>query len=84
MLKKMYMIDFNQPSLRNDYLIIRKLEGISCKDKRFLRIMEKETSKIGNHYLIPLPLQDEKMSLPNNRKAAEKRLRRIDCSENRL
>ena len=36
--------------------------------------MEKETFKIGNHSQIPLPLQDEKMSLPNNRRAVEKRL----------
>ena len=42
-LKKMYMIDFNEPSLRNDHPIIGKLEGISYKDKRFLKIMEKET-----------------------------------------
>ena len=43
-LKKMYMIDFNEPSLRNDVPIIGKFEGISYKDK-----ME-------NHYQIPLPL----------------------------
>ena len=42
-LKKMYMIDFNEPSLRSDHPIIGKLEGISYKDKRFLKIMEKET-----------------------------------------
>ena len=29
---------------------------------------------MGNYYQIPLPLQDEKMSLPNNGNAAEKRL----------
>ena len=29
---------------------------------------------MGNHYKIPLPLQDEKMSLSNNRGAAEQRL----------
>ena len=49
MLKKMYMIDFNEPSLRSDHPITGKLEGISYEDKRFLRIMEKETCKMGNH-----------------------------------
>ena len=68
MLKKMYMIDFNEPSF-NDHSIIRTNEGISYKHKRFLRIME-----IGNHYQILLPLWDEKINLPNNRIAAEKRL----------
>ena len=68
------MIDFNKPSLRNDHPIIGKLEGISYEDKRFLKIMEKETCKMGNHYQIPLLLQDEKMTLPINRRAAEKRL----------
>ena len=67
------MIDFNKPSLRNDHPIIEKLEGIPYEDKRFLKIMEKETCKMGNHYQIPLPLQDEKMTLPINRRAAEKR-----------
>ena len=71
-LKQMYMIDFNEPSLRNDHPIIEKLEGISYEDKRFLKIMEKETCKMGNHYQIPLPLQDEKMTLYNNGRAAEK------------
>ena len=56
------MIDFNKPSLRNDHPIIGKLEGIPYEDKRFLKIMEKEICKMGNHYQIPLPLQDEKMT----------------------
>ena len=56
MLKKMYMIDFHEPSLRNGHPIIEKIEGISYEDKIFLKIMEKETCKMGNHYQIPLPL----------------------------
>ena len=75
MLKKMYMIDFNEPSVRRDHPIIVKLGGISCKNKIFFEIMEKKTCKIGNHYRIPLPLWDEKISLPNNRSAEEKRLK---------
>ena len=60
-------IDFNEPSLQNDHPIIEKLQGILYEDKRFLKIMEKETCKMGNHYQIPLPLQDEKMTSPSNR-----------------
>ena len=63
MLKKMYMIDFNEPSLRSDHPINGKLEGISCEDKRFLRIMEKEACKMGNHYQILLPVRDKKKSV---------------------
>ena len=72
MLKKMYLIDFNEPSLKNDHPITGKLERISYEEKCFLRIMEKETCKIGNHCQ---PLPDEKMSLPNDRRAAEKKLK---------
>ena len=74
MLKKMYMIDLNQPSLRSYHPIIGKLERISYEDKRFLRIMEKETCKMGNYDQIPLALQNKKICLHNNRSAAEKRL----------
>ena len=56
MLKKIYMIDFNEPSVRRDHPIIVKHGGISCKSKIFFEIMEKKTCKIGNHYRIPLPL----------------------------
>ena len=73
-LKQRYMTDFNEPGLRNDHPIIEKLEGISYEDKRLLKIMEKKTCKTGNHYQISLPLQDGKMTLFNNGRAAEKRL----------
>ena len=57
-INKMYMIDFNKLNLKSDHPIIRKLEGISNEGKTILRIMEKKTCKMGNHYQIPLSLQN--------------------------
>ena len=51
MLKKIYMIDFNEPSVRRDHPIIVKHGGISCKSKIFFEIMEKKTCKITTGYL---------------------------------
>ena len=48
--KKIYMMDFNEPSFRSYHPIIGKLEEISYKDIRFLKTMEKETCKMGSHY----------------------------------
>ena len=48
MLKKLYLIDFNELSLRSDYPIIGNLKEILYMDKRFLKIMEKATCKMGN------------------------------------
>ena len=36
--------------------------------------MQKEISKVGKHHQLPLPLRNNNMSLPNNRKMVEKRL----------
>ena len=40
----------------------------------FLQIMKRETSKVGKHDQAPVPLENEEMSLPNNRKMMEQRL----------
>ena len=43
-------------------------------EDRFLKILDTETVKVGNHYQTPLPLKNPDVKLPNNRKVAEKRL----------
>ena len=50
------------------------LEEISTEGRRFLDLIDTETKKTGKHYQLPLPLKNSTLSLPNNRKAAEKRL----------
>ena len=37
-------------------------------------LMDTETKKIGKHYQLPLPFKNSTLSLPNNRKVAEKPL----------
>ena len=75
MLKKMYMTDFNEPCLKNVDPITKRLKEISYEDKSFLKIMQKEISKVGKHHQLPLPLRNENMNLPNNRNMVEKRLK---------
>ena len=74
MLKEMYMTDFNEPCLKNADPVTKGLKEISFEDKRFLKIMQKEILKVGKHYLLPLPLRNDNMSLPNNWNMVEKRL----------
>ena len=50
------------------------LEEISTEDRRFFDRMDTETKKIGKHYQLLVPFKNSALSLPNNRKVAEKRL----------
>ena len=74
MLKKIYMTDFNEPCLKDANPVTKGLKEISNEDKRFLKIMQKEISKVGNHHQLPLPLRNDNMSLAKNWSMVEKRL----------
>ena len=74
MLKKMYMTDVNEPCLKDADPFTKILKETSNENKRFLKIMQKEISKVGKHHQLPLPLRNKNMSLPNNRNMVEKRL----------
>ena len=50
------------------------MSEISNEDRKFLKILDTETVKVGNYYQTPLPLKNPDVKLPNNRKVAEKRL----------
>ena len=50
------------------------MSDISNEDRRFLKIVDTQTMKVGNHYQTPLPLKNPDVKLPNNRKVAERRL----------
>ena len=67
MLKKMYMTDFNEPCLKDADSVTKRLQEISYQNRRFLKIMQKEISKVGKHHQL-------NMSLPNNQNMVEKRL----------
>ena len=49
-------------------------EEVSSEDRRFLQIIEEKTTKAGEHYVVPLPFQNESFEMPNNRRQAVKRL----------
>ena len=68
LLKRLYEADYAIWQVSQD------LEGISTEDRRFLDLMDTETKKIGKHYQLPLPFKNSTLSLPNNRKVAEKHL----------
>ena len=74
MLKKMYMTDFNEPCLKDADPVTKGLKEISYEDKRFLKIMQKEISKVRKHHQLLLPLRNENMSLRNNKNIVIKRL----------
>ena len=44
----------------------KKLEDIPYEDKTFLKLMDNQTVKVGNHYETPLLLRNSVMKLPNN------------------
>ena len=68
------MSDFQDTISECEDSIIGKMPEISNEDKRFLKILDAQTMKVGNHYQILLPLKDPDVKLPNNIKVAEKRL----------
>ena len=68
------MTDFNEPCLKDADPVTKGLKEISYEGERFLKIMQKEMSKIGKHHQLPLSLRNDNMSLPNNQNMIEKRL----------
>ena len=73
MLERMYQMDFNECSGKVLHVMTQKLEDISYENKKFLKLMDDQTVKVGNHYQTPLPLRNPVMKLPNNRKMVERR-----------
>ena len=73
MWQRIYELDFVEPKMLSNNVMTDKFEEISYEDKRFLRIMNEQTIKVGNHYQTPLPLRNPAMMLPSNRRVVEKR-----------
>ena len=53
---------------------MKKLSEISCDDRKFLDIVERGTIKRNGCYVVPLPLRDQELVMPNNKQQAVKRL----------
>ena len=54
MLRKIYMSDFYNTSSEQEISIIGKMSETSNEDRTFLKILDTETMKVGNHYQTPL------------------------------
>ena len=74
MLRKIYISDFQDTISEREDSPIGNMSEVSNEDRRFLKILNAQTMKVGNHYQAPLPLKNPDVKLPNNRKVAERRL----------
>ena len=74
MLRKIYISDFQDTISEREDSPIGNMSEVSNEDRRFLKILNAQTMKVGNHYQTPLPLKNPDVKLPNNRKVAERRL----------
>ena len=74
MFKMMYSNDFNEHDATVADSITSSVDEISIEDKKFLDIVEKNTSKKDYHYVVPLPFRDDRLVMPNNRVQPFKRL----------
>lgn len=69
-IKRMFEQDFSDTQETNP--------GMSQEDLKFMKITSGGIHKAGNgHYEVPLPLRDENVHLPCNRKLAEARLKQL-------
>ena len=66
MFKMMYKNDFSEPALPSIRIMMSRNE-VSVEDQKFLYILEKETVKKDDHYVVPLRFQNENLVMPNNR-----------------
>ena len=53
MMQIMYQLDFIEPRTKFKDLMTNRLDEISYEDKKFLKIMEDQVVKVGNHYETP-------------------------------
>ena len=77
MLKKIYTTEFNDNDTSRSSENITKM---SIEDRQFLDLIERECSKEGNHYKLPVPLRNPDAVFPNNRRMAESRLKNLKKS----
>ena len=74
MWQRIYKLDFVEPKILFNNVMIDKLEEIFYEDENFLRIMDEQTIKVGNHNRTPLPFRNPAMMFSNNQRMVEKRV----------
>ena len=68
MWQSMYEQDSAEPNMVFDNVMTDKLEKISYEDKRFLRIINEQTIKVGDDYQTLLSLHNPAMMSPKKSK----------------
>ena len=74
MLTAIYNADFNEEKTGRLRHSLINIEEISFEDRKFLKMMDENSTKVANHYQLPLLLKNESMIFPDNRHLGEKRL----------
>ena len=74
MLENICNTEFCESRLGLEIEASSNMEDILFEDKRFLKLMNEKSRKVGEHFEIPLPLKNRSVKLLNNRKMAEKTL----------
>ena len=77
LLKKLYTTDFTEKPIMLGNGINDKLIKVSVEYMSFLKIMNEGCSRIGDHYVLPLPFRDTAVKLPNYKWVTEKRLQSL-------
>ena len=62
-MQRMYQLDLIEPRTKFKDLITSNLDEIFYEDKKFLKIMEDQVVKVGNHYETLSPLKNPEMTL---------------------
>ena len=74
MLTAIYNADFNEEKTERLAHSLVNIEEISFEDRKFLKMMDGNSTKVGNHYQLSLALKNESIIFPDNQHLAEKRL----------
>ena len=74
MFKMMYSNDFNEHDATVADSITNSVYEISIEDRKFLDIVEKNTSEKDYHYVGPLPFRNNRLVMLNNQRQTFRRL----------
>ena len=73
-LTAIYNADFNEEKTGRLGHSLVNTEKIFFEGRKFLKMMDENSAKVGNHYQLPLPLKNESMIFPDNRHLARRGL----------
>ena len=74
MLTGIYNANFNEEKTGRLRHSLVNIGVISFEDRKYQKMIDENSTKVGNHYKLPLPLKNESMIFLDNRHLAEKRL----------